>query len=216
MSRPQKTVVITMWILAVGAMMGFLALRTLPAEQSSTAAAVAPVAQVAEPPVLYDAPKFTLTSQDNVPFTSDQLRGHPWVADFIFTTCTSLCPVMSTHMSALQSELPSDIKLVSFSVDPQHDTPALLRQYASHYDAQPGRWIFLTGDLKTQTAVVSGMKLYFKPADGASPIQHDQHFILVDSQGRVRNYYDSYSQDDMDHLIRDAKTLDQSASGGTQ
>jgi protein SCO1/2 len=208
MSRRQKTVAIAMWILAVGAMMGVLALKEIPSGRSST---------LADLPVLYDAPTFSLTSQDNAPFSSDQLRGHPWIADFIFTTCTSLCPMMSTHMATLQNEIPPDVKLVSFSVDPEHDTPAALKDYGVRYGAQPGKWIFLTGDLKTQTAVVTAMKLYFKPADGQSAIQHDQHFVLVDGQGHVRGYYDSYSPDDMDHLVRDAKILaDQSDGGGSQ
>ena len=196
-----------MWILAVVAMMGVLALKEIPSGRSNT---------LVDLPVLYDAPAFSLTNQDGAVFTSDQLRGRPWIADFIFTTCTSLCPMMSTHMAALQTEVPPGVKLVSFSVDPVHDTPAALHDYAVRYSAQPGKWIFLTGDLKTQTQVVSAMKLYFKPADGQSPIQHDQHFVLVDAQGHVRGYYDSYSADDMDHLVRDAKILDDEAAGGSQ
>jgi protein SCO1/2 len=207
MSKPQKTLVVAMWVAAVAVMMCILALKELPTGQSAT---------LEDIPVLYPAPAFTLTTQDGTQFTSDQLRGHPWIADFIFTTCTSLCPVMSTHMATLQYALPNEVKLVSFSVDPQHDTPPVLRDYATRYNAQPGRWIFLTGDLKTQTQVITAMKLYFKPADGTSPIQHDQHLVLVDGENRVRDFYDSYSSSDMDRLVRDAKNLAAQPDGGGQ
>ena len=210
-----------MWVVAVGAMMSILAMRMLPAgESAETSAGVAGTSGSVTPdtdlPVLYNAPTFTLTDQDNVRFGSDQLRGRPWVADFIFTTCASLCPVMSAHMETLQTQLPAEVRLVSFSVDPEHDTPAVLREYASHYNAQPGRWIFLTGDLKTQTQIVNSMKLIFQPATGDQPIQHDQHFVLVDGLGRVRGYYDSYAPEDMTNLIRDAQYLSDHGDGGSQ
>ena len=210
-----------MWVLAVGTMMSVLAMRMFPAgETSASATGVAgtsgPVGSDRDLPVLYSAPVFSLTDQSGQTITSDQLHGHPWVADFIFTTCTSLCPLMSSHMETLQGQLPADIKLVSFSVDPVHDTPPVLLAYAAQYHAQPGRWIFLTGDLKTQTAVVNGMKLFFKPATDGQPIQHDQHFVLVDGQGRVRGYYDSYAPEDLQNLLRDAQYLTDHGDGGSQ
>jgi len=86
----------------------------------------------------------------------------------------------------LQNQLPADVKLVSFSVDPVHDTPAVLKDYAARYHAQSGRWIFLTGDEKTQERVVGAMKLGFVPAQGSTPIQHDEHFVLIDAHGKIR------------------------------
>jgi protein SCO1 len=201
MSKPQKTLAIIMWLLAILAMIGVLAMRMLPAgsagESSSDPA----------PPILYDVPNFTLVDQNANPFSNTQLSGQPWIADFIYTTCPSICPLMSAHMQTLQADLPSQIKLVSFSVDPAHDTPPVLTDYAQKYHAQPGRWIFLTGDPVVQTEVVRAMKLIFQPAQADSPIQHDSHFVLVDAHGHVRGYYDSNTPDQMQNLQRDAKYL---------
>jgi protein SCO1/2 len=201
MSKPQKTFVIALWIVAILGMIGLLAMRMLPTGTAGEQAHDDP------PPVLYDAPNFTLIDQNNNPFTNTQLHGQPWIADFVYTTCPSICPLMSAHMETLQADLPSQIKLVSFSVDPAHDTPPVLTDYAQKFHAQPGRWIFLTGDPTVQTEVVRAMKLYFQPAQGNSPIQHDSHFVLVDAHGYVRGYYDSNTPTEMQKLERDAKFL---------
>ena len=121
---------------------------------------------------------------------------------------------MSAHMADLQNQLPADVKLVSFSVDPLHDNPAALRQYADRYHAQSGRWIFLTSDEKTQEQVIRGMRLGFSPAIGDNPIQHDEHFVLVDSQGRIRGYYDSFVPERLQRLVHDARMLDAQRGGG--
>jgi protein SCO1 len=230
MSKPQKIVAIVLWVVAVSAMLIVLvrigdigwseARETLPPGSTSAATlqqiVASPAGQVLAAsgdapdtllPVFYAAPKFQLTDQDSQPMGSAQLRGHPWVADFFFTTCASLCPIMSAHMADLQSELPEEVKLVSFSVDPQHDDPATLKAYAQRYHAENGRWFFLTGDEKIQDAVIRGMKIGLIPANGANPIQHDEHFVLVDSQGKVRGVYDSLVPQLLQQLVRDARTL---------
>ncbi len=158
-------------------------------------------------PVLYPAPDFSLTDQNNQKVAKANLLGHPWIGDFIFTTCASLCPTMSMRMGSLQARLPEDVKLVSFSVDPLHDTPAALLQYSHDYHAEPGRWIFLTGDVQTQTAVVKGMRLHFQPADGDAPIEHSPHFVLVDSDGNIRGYYDSNEASEIERLVHDVGVL---------
>jgi protein SCO1/2 len=221
MSKPRKIIVIMLWIVAAIAMVGVLALRSWPPARQSAAAEESatfptPAGRViADPsdspgaplPVLYDAPQFSLTDQDGKTFTRQQLLGHPWIADFFFTTCASLCPAMSGHMADFQDKISPDVRLVSFSVDPARDTPPVLKDYAARYHAQPGRWIFLTGDEASQEAVIRGMKLIFSPAEGINPIQHDQRFILVDARGRLRAVYDSLSNADLDKLVRDANEL---------
>lgn len=223
MNKPQKILTIVLWILAVGGMLGVVAMKTLPSNSSaevssnSSAAPAQNVAQLASdssdisddgpPPGDYIAPAFTLTDQDGKPMSNSQLLGHPWIADFFFTSCATVCPMMSSHMADLQGQLPAGVKLISFSVDPTHDTPAVLKEYGQHYHAQPGRWIFLTGDEKTQETIIRAMKLGFIPAQGGSPIQHDWHFVLVDAQGRIRDYYDSENPQRMDALIHDANWL---------
>src|SRR5688572_10003457 len=87
--------------------------------------------RVREPdlPVLFDAAKFTLVDQDNRPLSADDLQGRTWVCGFVFTNCAGICPIMTGKMAALQAELPTDVHLVSFSVDPTNDTPAVLKAY---------------------------------------------------------------------------------------
>jgi protein SCO1/2 len=226
MSRPQKILTIILWIVAVAGMVGVVAMKTLPANTASpTAAPASTVAQIrtdpadspdAPLPTLYPVPSFTLIDQDANPATDVQLLGHPWIADFIFTTCATLCPTMSAHMSDLQGRLPADVKLVSFSVDPTHDTPAALKEYAIKYHAQPDRWIFLTGDPKTQERVVRAMKLIFAPGAADTPIQHDEHFVLIDAQGKIRGFYDSFIPGRMDALVHDAQTLAAHPTGAGQ
>ena len=116
-------------------MVAVLVLRNLPTGRSSIAAepaAILPVSTPTDQPpqVFYDVPNFTLVDQDGRPFGNAQSSGHPWVADFIYTTCATQCPLMSLKMQSLQGQLPEDVKLVSFSVDPQHDTPTVLADYA--------------------------------------------------------------------------------------
>src|SRR5437870_13629312 len=90
-------------------------------------------------------PSFQLTNQDGQPFGSPQLAGKIWIADFIYTMCPGPCPMISTRMSDLQKPLEkTDVRLVSFSVDPEKDTPQVLRSYATRLQAEPGRWDFLT------------------------------------------------------------------------
>src|SRR4029077_664956 len=91
-------------------------------------------------------PSFELVNQNGQPFGSPQLVGKIWIADFIFTTCPGPCPMISTRMSELQTPLEkTDVHLVSFTVDPEKDTPEVFRGYAEKCQAQPSRWDFLTG-----------------------------------------------------------------------
>jgi protein SCO1/2 len=215
MSKPQKIITAILWFAAVAGMLGVVAMKTLPPTAAVLAQPAAqpiidpPDSPESPPPVMYSVSSFKLVDQDAQPFTSEDLLGHPWIADFIFTTCASLCPAMSAHMSDLQNQLPADVKLVSFSVDPLHDNPAALKQYGDRYHAIPGRWIFLTGDEKTQEQVIRGMKLGFVPAADGNPIQHDEHFVLVDSKGQIRGFYDSYVPERLQQLVRDARALTQ-------
>jgi protein SCO1/2 len=222
MSKPQKIITIILWIVAVGGMVGVVAMKTLPVNSNANSQAAGFVSAGATdtpsspPPILYPAPSFALTDQDGNPATNAELLGHPWIADFIFTTCASLCPTMSAHMSELQDRLPADVLLVSFSVDPAHDTPPVLKEYAARYRARPGRWIFLTGDEKTQERVIRAMKLGFAPAAGNTPIQHDEHFVLIDAQGKIRGFYDSFVPERMGALVHDANWLIAHPNGAGQ
>ena len=158
-------------------------------------------------PVYGRVPDFHLTSQTGAPFDRNSLDGKIWVADFIFTNCTSSCPRMSRQMGRVQSavaEFP-DVQLVSFSVDPQRDTPAVLAEYAKRYHAQPGRWNFLTGDAKTLDAL-DRRAFMLGNVDGS--LEHSTRFVLVDRQGRIRGYYGASQDDPTPSLIVDIRRLE--------
>ena len=230
MSKPQKILTIVLWIIAVGAMVGVVAIKTIPPNAGGSTSAMATSALMtgsapatqpeaarvwADPaerpdaalPILYATPAFSLTDQDGKSATNTQFLGHPWVADFFFTTCGTICPLMSAHMQQLQRQLPADVLLVSFSVDPKHDTPPVLKDYAANYHAQNGRWFFLTGDEQTQDNVIRAMKIGLIAAHGDAPIQHDEHFLLVDAMGNVRGVYDSLVPQEVNKLVQDAQSL---------
>jgi protein SCO1/2 len=163
-------------------------------------------------PVLFELPQFTLVERSGRPFTLEDLRGHVSVADFIFTTCGSLCPRMTARMSRLRDELPAEVRFVSFTVDPAHDTPEVLRRYAGGLDAGD-RWLFVTGGqaellrLATDGFKLAALELPPGAAPDEGPFLHSSRFALVDPRGRVRGYYDSEDGKELEGLRRDARRL---------
>jgi protein SCO1/2 len=155
-------------------------------------------------------PKFNLTNQDAQPFGSQALAGKIWIADFIFTTCPGPCPIISTRMSELQKPLAkSDIRLVSFTVDPEKDTPEVLRAYADKLRKEPLRWDFLTGPLDAITSLSrDGFKLAIAAGEepGSGPV-HSTRFVLVDRAGTIRGYYDALAVDGVTKLLADTNHL---------
>ncbi len=163
----------------------------------------------AAPPVLFPAPPFNLIESSGKPLGLNDLQGKVWIADFIFTQCGSICPRMTSVMNTLQTQLAKrpdwgDIRLVSFSVDPDHDTPAVLRDYAKLFEAQPGHWFFLTGDRKIIWPLIrKGFKLSVEGDAGnsSSPVLHSGKFVLIDRAGRIRGYYDGLDTDGRTKLL---------------
>jgi protein SCO1/2 len=155
-------------------------------------------------------PSFALVNQDAQPFGSQQLAGKIWIADFIFTTCPGPCPIISTRMSELQKPLAkSDVHLVSFSVDPETDTPAVLRVYADKLRKEPLRWDFLTGPLDAIASLSrNGFKLGLSEREQpeTGPI-HSTRFALVDRHGTIRGYYDALAPDGVTKLLADTNHL---------
>ena len=164
----------------------------------------------AELPVLGKAPEFSLTESSERTVTRTELDGKVWIADFIFTNCTSMCPDMTGHMRRLQDKLPSDIRFVSFSVDPAHDTPAALSAYAKKNGADPSRWFFLTGDKDALYKLSKkGFKLAVDDQNGtaADPVTHSSRFVLIDRKGQIRGYYGIEEPGAVDRLASDAPKL---------
>jgi protein SCO1/2 len=165
-------------------------------------------------PVLGEAPEFQLTERTGAPFSRADLAGSVWVADFIFTRCPGMCPLLSTRMATLQQQFQGEegrpMRLVSFSVDPEWDTPERLREYAEKYHAHPSRWMFLTGPAQTMTQlIIQGFRLSVAPAQAGSqePILHSDRLVLVDPFFRIRGYYHGSDAEDFDKLQRDIGVL---------
>jgi len=163
----------------------------------------------ASPVVLGVLPSFTLTDQRGQPFGSRELAGKIWVADFIFTSCQGVCPLLSERMAEVGKRarhLGPDFHLVSISVDPERDTPARLAEYGARYGANPIAWSFLTGpEQAIQATVVDGFKVGAgkerapgAAADGGGQgfweIFHGEKLVLVDRQMRIRGYFDATAE----------------------
>lgn len=158
-------------------------------------------------------PGFALTDQAGRTVRDRDLRGAPWVANFIFTRCPTACPMLTAKFKALQGELGDlkGVRYVSISVDPEHDTPPVLAAYAQRFGADTSRWTFLTGRLaEIEKTVVKGFKVHIgKPAPHAGDptlidIMHGEHFVLIDRDGTIRGYYraDEAGLDELAQALR--------------
>ncbi|HEX7009897.1 MAG TPA: SCO family protein [Phycisphaeraceae bacterium] len=184
-----------------------MAASVLPADQPQSTATEA----------AYPLPAFTLTNQMDQQVTRDDLLGRVWVADFIFTRCMGPCPVLTHNMAQLRDRLRDEpgldldqIRLVSFSVDPEHDTPQVLRDYAQRYGAEPSQWWFLTGPREALWPLIEqGFKLAVSddPTNTQMPIAHSTKWALVDKQGVIRGYYSGLDERDQTRLIADLRRL---------
>lgn len=168
------------------------------------------------PPAFGQVPDFQLTNRDGKTIGLSDLAGKPWIADFIFTRCPASCPIMTTRMARLNEDLDRvDFRLVSISVDPEHDTPAVLQRYAESFQA-PDRWLFVTGGRDAiHRLSKEGFKLGIDdnpppPLPGeqpTEPILHSTRIVLVDGEGRIRGYYNAFSDEDLQKLKRDLRAI---------
>ncbi len=144
-------------------------------------------------PILSTVPDFALTDQNGQTISLAQLKGKIWLADMIFTKCETICPTMSTNFATLQSALGPEIRLVSFSVDPEYDKGEVLREYAERFNADTTRWTFVTGDRPTIFSLAQEGFLLGVDSVGLTPdalVTHSEKFVLIDREGRMRGYYD--------------------------
>ena len=175
-------------------------------------------AAVTELPRLAVVPPFDVVSEQGTTVTRASYAGKVWIADFIFTSCGGICPVMTSRMKALAAELTDEpnVRFVSFSVDPERDTVEALARYAKETGADPTRWSFLRTDRERIRALVrEGFKLPVEDADpkAAEPILHSSRFVLVDAEGTIRGWYDSEDAGKRNLLVRDARRLAADAAG---
>ena len=156
-------------------------------------------------PVYGNVPQFRLTDQLGRGFTRSALDGHVWVADFIFTHCPGPCPRMSSHMHAIQKATDASVRLVSFTVDPDRDTPPVLEEYGRKFGADDARWSFLTGDVATLNMLDRDA---FHLGSIGPGFDHSTRLVLIDKKGRIRGYYGSLDDNPVGRVARDAARLE--------
>lgn len=164
-------------------------------------------------PVLFDVQPFALIDQDGQPFTDRKLRGNPYIASFVFTSCKTICPMITSQQANVARHLADApaIRFVSITVDPEQDTPPVLRAYAERHHADLARWSFLTGEPgHVRRTIEAGLlqpvgEREARP-DGAYDIVHTGRLLLVDGEGRARGLY-TLTRAQLAQLERDARSL---------
>ena len=151
------------------------------------------------PPVLGQVPEFRLTESGGMPFGTAELEGQVYIANFFFSRCVSICPLLTAAMGRLQQRYDEagveGIRLVSISIDPEYDTPERLREYGEEHGVDPRRWTLLTGEPdEIRRLVFEGFRTPLgepQTIGGLMDIAHTGKFVLVDGRGAIRGYYDS-------------------------
>jgi protein SCO1 len=173
-------------------------------------------------------PEFSLIERSGRQVRLSDLRGKVWIANFFYAQCTDTCPIQTANMAALQNDFARepDVRFVSISVDPEHDTPEFLRDYARRYDADPERWLFLTGAKdEIQSLATVGFRLgvaerpfeiehvhpdgtiHIHKTAAGERVMHSPRFVLVDRQARIREYFRGDDAESLQHLRPAVKTL---------
>lgn len=178
----------------------FLSYRSWKLAETRAAARLPRIGKIAD---------FALTDQDGHSFGIGELRGKIWVADFICTRCPGPCAVMSSRFAELDRNFSGSdtLRLVSFTLDPEYDTPSVLKRYAQHYEAS-ARWRFLTGNKKRiDNFTVTGLRPETEAPSGEYVHLGTTTFALVDGEGVIRGYYDGSSAEVVQRILTDLGSL---------
>jgi protein SCO1/2 len=161
--------------------------------------------------VFHTIPDFSLINQDSLPITNKTYEGKIYIADFFFTTCPTICPVMKKQMLRVYEKYKENPKIgiLSHTIDPRHDSVQVLKEYATRLGIDGTMWNFVTGD-KSKIYKL-GEKSYYitarEDSTAAGEIIHSGAFILVDTKRRVRGIYDGTKDTDVTKLIKDMEVL---------
>ncbi len=153
---------------------------------------------------------FSLTNQNGEIITQEDYKGKIYIADFFFTTCPTICPIMTKNMADLQKELKDDdVLLLSHSVTPEIDSVAQLKKYALEKGVDDSKWNLVTGDKKQIYELARKSYLAVKTDGDGGPFDmiHTENFILVDKEKRIRGFYDGTKKEDMEQLLKDLQIL---------
>ncbi len=156
---------------------------------------------------------FSLTNQNGETITQEAYKGKIYVADFFFTTCATICPIMTKNMADIQKEIMNDrdIMLLSHSVTPEIDTVAQLKRYAIEKGVNDKKWNLVTGDKKQIYDLARKSYLAVKSqGDNDYGMVHTENFMLIDKERRIRGFYDGTKKEDIEKLLEDLETLKKS------
>ncbi len=158
---------------------------------------------------------FSFLDQNGKAFGSEQLEGKIYVAEYFFTTCGTICPIMNAQMTRVQEAFNSNlnVQIISLTVDPEIDTVEQMKRYAEMHNANDKQWHFLTGKKEDLYKLARTSFFVLKPAevenqgDAGSDFIHTNNFVLVDKDKQIRGYYDGTSEKEVDQLILDIEKL---------
>lgn len=156
-------------------------------------------------------PDFAFVNQDSSVVTEDTFKEGIYVADFFFTTCPSICPIMKSQMLRVYEKYKGNdkVKILSHSIDPKHDTVAVLNEYANRLGVSSGQWHFVTGDKEEifDLAQNSYMVSVLEDEEAPGGVVHSGAFLLIDSKRRIRGHYDGTKAEEVDKLMSDMDIL---------
>ncbi|MEM7549898.1 MAG: SCO family protein [Bacteroidota bacterium] len=159
----------------------------------------------------YKVPSFSFQDQLNQTISNEDFDEKIYVADFFFSSCPTICPKMTMNLKDVQDHFMEEerVGLISFSIDPQNDTPNVLKQYAQKYGISDEKWSLLTGAGTDVFELAKGYKV--RAFDDSSPSEfnliHDGTFVLIDGKRRIRGYYNGLDEGDINRLINDVTIL---------
>ena len=157
-------------------------------------------------------PFFSYINQDSLLVRSTDLKGKLWIVDFFFTSCSTICPRMTSNMKKINeklSDISNQIQFISFSIDPKTDKPSIIKKYIQSYHINTKNWVFLTGDeAKTHRLGIDNFMIFAgKEEDVVDGFAHSEAFTLVDKNGYVRGVYNVSQTEQLYKLIADTRLL---------
>lgn len=168
--------------------------------------------QELEDPVDWETGSFEATTQDGESWSMEDMEGKVWIADFVFTSCNTVCPPMTRNMAQLQSQMEEegiDVEFVSFSVDPQVDDPDTLKTFGEEQGADFSNWNFVTGyDQETiESFAEESFHIIVDKPEGEEQVMHGTQFFLVDEEGTVKQYYSGDKEVPFEQIIEDTEIV---------
>lgn len=155
---------------------------------------------------------FSLVNQNGDTITQEDYTDKIYIADFFFTTCPTICPIMTKNMASIQDKIGNDVMLLSHSVTPQIDSVAQLKKYALEKGVEDSKWNLVTGDKKQIYELARKSYLAVKTDGDGGPFDmiHTENFILVDKKRRIRGFYDGTNEEEVKKLLEDLEILKKS------